>query len=759
VHDGFDGFLQGNVYSSSVVESIDPKTGRNNADRYYRTNELSGYVQDKWQARTNLSITAGVRYDDHGGMTEKYGNMFNFNPALYDVTGTSMSGFTVENAGIVIAGNNKQNPTSGVSASTLKGRQWGISPRVGFAWSPRRFQSKLVISGGGGLYYDRGELFTYLSQPAGGSIGGPFGVTESSPLVSVATGLSSSYTTSHSGLTLENPMGDLAFDSPAQGGLYIAPSSSPDAEKQALQQQLNQMTGSPTGLYSAYAPFGKNCSGWQSEEGYTLCTPALNLGYYDSKNVLPFTVNYTLNVQWQPANDLLVSLSYTGNRGQHAVIPIPFNEPGIATAQNPIWGETSSYGMEVMDQNSPNCGYDYCPIQEEPWNTLDAGNTDFRAPFVGFSPNAADFKTVGVSAYDALGAHVEKRLSHHFQVGGNYTWSHSLDEQSDIGLFFTGDNPQHLHDSWASSDFDRTHVFTANFQFDMPNAVRDRTAASYFVNDWHLTGMAILQSGEPWSLYEFYGAVGSINFGNFPTLMNPVLGIKDPQHPKSALTGNPGKFRDSAGDYIPHIDPSQIAIHYLQPGEDGIPMSSGSEPSDIYETSFNVGQRNIFRQSPQRRVDLSLRKGFKISEKVRLQYELNVFNLTNTTSLDIPQDQSQIRQNNGCSATAVSAYDGYNDCNVYRGYLGYGQIVASNDPADQQSALANLDQVPFTTGSGKSTKLPLTLTLNPSQGTCTLSAFTITNTSTCPNNAANFGSATGTIGGSRVFTMGLHITY
>ena len=46
--------------------------------------------------------------------------------------------------------------------------------------------NKLVISGGGGLYYDRGELFTYLSQPAGSSIGGPFGVTESSPLVSLA---------------------------------------------------------------------------------------------------------------------------------------------------------------------------------------------------------------------------------------------------------------------------------------------------------------------------------------------------------------------------------------------------------------------------------------------------------------------------------------------------------------------------------------------------------------------------------------------
>ena len=38
-------------------------------------------------------------------------------------------------------------------------------------------------------------------------------------------------------------------------------------------------------------------------------------------------------------------------------------------------------------------------------------------PMSAISPNAADFKTVGVSAYDALETHVEKRLSHHFQFG------------------------------------------------------------------------------------------------------------------------------------------------------------------------------------------------------------------------------------------------------------------------------------------------------------------------------------------------------
>ena len=86
------------------------------------------------------------------------------------------------------------------------------------------------------------------------------------------------------------------------------------------------------------------------------------------------------------------------------MIPIPINEPGIATPSNPIWGETSSYGMEVMNQNNDSGApdYDYPPIAVEPWNTFDAGNTDFRTPYVGFSPNAADFKTVGVSAYDAL---------------------------------------------------------------------------------------------------------------------------------------------------------------------------------------------------------------------------------------------------------------------------------------------------------------------------------------------------------------------
>jgi hypothetical protein len=291
--------------------------------------------------------------------------------------------------------------------------------------------------------------------------------------------------------------------------------------------------------------------------------------------------------------------------------------------------------------------------------------------------------------------------------------------------------------------------------------VKDHTAASYILNDWHLTGIAVLQSGEPYSLYEFYGAVGSIYVGNYPNLMNPVLGIKDPAHPKSALTGNRGPFRGSGGSYIPAIDPTQISINYVAPGQNGVPgaATAGANPNDpldIYETDFAPGQRNIFRQAAQKRADISIRKNFAVTEKIGVQYELNIFNLTNTASLDVPMDQGQIRQNSACSNTATQ-YAIANDYNCAPGnfyYVNYGQIVTSNQATDQQTAKANLDQIPYTTGSGKSLQVPTLTPLNT--GTC-VSVYAVAGG--CPNNSANFGSVLGTIGGNRAITMGLRIAF
>ena len=721
----FENFLEGQTKSANVLDTIG--NGRNLANRYYRTNEISSYAQDKWQLLSNLSITAGIRYDYHGGMTEKYGNIFNFDSKLYNVSGDSTSGFNVANAGFVVAGNNRYYPTPGVSNSTLTGRQWGISPRIGFAWAPKQNHGNVVFRGGFGLYYDRGEYFAYLSQPAGSGIGGPFGVTESSPLAA--------YITAGRG-SLGAPL--------AKVNPYTPPSANPAVITEALQSTLNTMTGNTTFFDGSSAP---TCGAIANQEVGD-CPSPLNFGAYGKNNVLPYTINFSFNMQWQPASDLAVSIGYVGNRGRHSVIPIPVNEPVIATTSNPIHGEQYSYGFGVLNQNV--CGGPYCedfaPIANEPWSTYDGGNVDFRAPYVGYSPNAALFQTVGTSAYDALETHLEKRLSHNYQVGASYTFSHTYDEQSDIGLFFTGDNPNDLRTSYAPADFDRTHVFSASFLVDLPNAAAQHSALSYLTNDWHLSGIAILQSGQPYSLYEFYGAVGSVYFGNFPTLLNPVLGIKDPKRPYTALTGNSGKFRGSGGSFIPTIDPSQLDIHYLAPGEKGIPISTGTDPQDIYETDFAPGQRNLFRQAAQKRLDLSLRKAVMVKQRFNIEYQFNVFNFTNTTSLDIPQDQTQIRQSYACSATSASSY------NCEHGYV-YGEVVTSNDPVDQQSALVALDQLPYHNGSGKSTTIPTTLPV----GTLSCTKATISNG--CPNNGANFGSVTGTIGGSRVITMGLRFQF
>ena len=64
----------------------------------------------------------------------------------------------------------------------------------------------------------------------------------------------------------------------------------------------------------------------------------ISLGIYDRTNKLPYTYNYSLDVQWQPRNDLAIEFGYVGNLGRHQVIPVPFNQPGIASAAHPIHG-------------------------------------------------------------------------------------------------------------------------------------------------------------------------------------------------------------------------------------------------------------------------------------------------------------------------------------------------------------------------------------------------------------------------------------
>ena len=156
-------FLQGFVTPYTTDGYVTTNVLQGNANRYLRANEWGLYVQDKFQFRPNLSFTVGLRFDDDGGMSEKYGHLYNFDPADYNYDSTTD---TLVSNGIIVAGNNKEFASKGVSNSTLTGRQWGLAPRLGLAWSPSRFNNKLVVRAGWGsmAYYDQRRIaFTYLS--------------------------------------------------------------------------------------------------------------------------------------------------------------------------------------------------------------------------------------------------------------------------------------------------------------------------------------------------------------------------------------------------------------------------------------------------------------------------------------------------------------------------------------------------------------------------------------------------------------------
>jgi hypothetical protein len=588
-----------------------------NANRYYRANQLGLFLQDKFQVKPNLTLSAGLRYDWDGGLTEKYGRIFNFDPTLYSYNGATD---TITNPGFIIAGNNA-NGTNGVSNTTLTGRQWGIGPRVGAAWQPSRFQDKVVVRAGTGIYYDRGELYSYFSPgyAIGDVTGGPFGVSQQLPFVTAQTCLSSDAganaetfymdyipTCGGSAVTgnLENPYGNVQTPPPTNPKASALAAELPNADA------ITNFFGAP-----------------------------VSLGVYDRTNKLPYTINFTLDVQWQPRKDLAIELGYVGNVGRHQVIPVPFNQPVIATPTSPshkgaLYQQNCSYGYTLTDNNfnfqplptecqSPTTGSTYL-------SNLEGGNVDLRVPYIGYAAESITYKAAGVDAYNALQAHVEKRMSHGVQVGLSYTYSHALDEQSGLGLFYNGNNPLNLRDGYASADFDRTHVVNFNYVFRLRDFYAKHTLAGDFTDGWSIVGLTVLQSGQPYSVVDYSGAVGSVYYSTYDGITNPIVPLAKGYTAKSAKTGKSGAFGDFA------LNPAAFTIPVLAAASGS---ANGIPSNDPYETGFTTGQRNIFRQNFQKRADMSIVKMTEFTERYSLKYTFDIYNLTNTSSFDVPGNE------------------------------------------------------------------------------------------------------------------------
>jgi len=162
----FDQFLTGNPHHVHSGRVHHHELSARRCNRYYRSKESGGYIQDKYQIRPNLSVTAGVRFDYHGGLIEKNGRIFNFDPSGYSYDAATD---TITSNGLIIAATIQTSPPRGSAIRLLTGSSGGIASTPRMAWSPKLFNDKIVVRAGWGLYYDRGEtLHVSLTRFASG---------------------------------------------------------------------------------------------------------------------------------------------------------------------------------------------------------------------------------------------------------------------------------------------------------------------------------------------------------------------------------------------------------------------------------------------------------------------------------------------------------------------------------------------------------------------------------------------------------------
>jgi TonB dependent receptor len=626
--DNFATFLEGDLCNPTTPcgENGSSVFVNGETNRYYRSNQVGAFGQDTLRLKSNLTVIAGLRWDWNGPLVEKNGLLTNFYPKDYSYDASTD---TITNIGIVVAGNNKEFPTKGVSDSTLTGRQWGFAPRIGVAWTPG-FLHNVVVRAGFGMYYDRGEYFAELSQSAGGGIGGPFGVTVQQPF-------------------------SVPFYSPPTATFATPFGTTPPPAP------VKNLSGVAS-LIPNIADLINNTTPYCTANGVTFCSPLIFAGY-DPTNKLPYSENYTLNLQWQPRSDLVLSLAFVGNHGVHEVIPVPFNQANVATPSSPINGQIYSYGYNVTGVSAENVS---TLVEGFP-----SGNVALRVPYIGFDPNSQYAKAAGESNYDALQFNVTKRYSHGLTLSGSYTWSHSMDEESGEQLFYNGDNPDDLRTGYGNSDFDRRHVFMITYTYEFPKLSMLHGWADKIVNGWGTSGLISAESGQPYSVIDFSGGIASQFYGGGNDFITnplvPIGGTGSTQGANPVLQGtlgvNPGN---------PVLNSAAFGIPLLAPGQNGVPPCDPvTKVCDVYETNFGPASRNIFVSPFQSRVDMGVFKNFKINERFNLKFDVQAFNIFNHPSFDTPNNNVEFNPffENPPQYSAPFPVDGQTNCAAPDAYV------------------------------------------------------------------------------------------
>lgn len=307
----------------------------------------------------------------------------------------------------------------------------------------------------------------------------------------------------------------------------------------------------------------------------------------------PTKLHYNLNIERQIGTDTVVSIAYVGSRGTHL--------PRAGDALGPI--------PEIRPDGSKFFSRPFLPR---------------RNPSFGFN---LDTTNDGNAFYNALQVGVTRRFNKSLQYQFSYTYSHSIDDGSQMLGSEAQNAPQNVtqHDNRkadrSASTFDVRNNFVANATWDLPFGTGQRWGSSHtgvaskLISGWQLNSIVTLANGTPQTLLIGFN---NSNNGDFllperPDLVsgrdnNPTLGGPDQFFdPTAFVLPEPGTFGDLArttiiGPGFASVDVAVTKNTQILSGDRPVDIQFRAEFFNLFNrANFDLPDPTLFDASRQRR--------------------------------------------------------------------------------------------------------------------------------------------------------------
>ena len=335
--------------------------------------------------------------------------------------------------------------------------------------------------------------------------------------------------------------------------------------------------------------------------------------------VVGTTQQWNFTIQRELGRDWFAEIGYVGTKGSRLRSTFDPDQAALATPQNPV--TVPGQGCANLQAQGLSCTIVDSTVE----------NASARAPFIGIAP--PDFEAFypnSDSHYNALQATLAHRFGKGLYFQSAYTYSKSIDDVSTASVAFLTrvNNQTDARASRGLSDFDRRHRFVTSAVYQLPFFASASGFTKAALGGWEASGVLILQSGAPFSILDAGG-------GSAYALAST---------PSSTATFSPGF---SCGNAPSHGSPESRLANWVNPlAYTPDPHATLSDGSMSDGTLYGNTPRNCIIGPPQKNVDFTLDKTFKLGERQSLRFRTDFFNLFNHPSFQIP------------AATSVSATGG-----------------------------------------------------------------------------------------------------